>query len=351
MVDQTQPLPASPTGDGSWLDVLADEGWRLRAPKEAHSERVSVVIPSYNRSADVIRAVASVVAQTHPAHEVIVVDDCSTDDSVDRLRREFGGRTGFHILSTGRRAGACAARNVGIAASEGCWVAFLDSDDLWDPDKLECQLAALRGADAVAAFTGSRAERNGKIIYERRPVAYPKHRNLVFGNSLGTTSTAMVSRRTLLQVGGFDPAFPSCQDWDLYFRVMSKGDAVAVPEPKVTYNENDHDRISTSYEKVKAGHDLMFQRIIGIVNPPTAAAATARYEITMAEIAARFGMPVQAILQGAKVVVRRPRAGVARSYLSLVGWQVRIAVGRLRRSLSGLLVKHDCDHVVAERAH
>lgn len=324
-----------PTGDGSWLDVLAQEGWRLRAPKESHTERVSVVIPTYNRSGDVVRAVSSALAQTFPPHEVIVVDDCSSDGTVQALRRVYGAVPGFRVLTTGRRAGACAARNVGIAAAVGCWVAFLDSDDLWDADKLECQMALLRDGDAIAAFTGLRGEQDGRIIYETSPVAVPRHRNLVYGNSLGSTSTAVVSRRTLLQVGGFDPAFPSCQDWDLYFRVMSKGEAVAVTAPKVTYNENDHERISTSYEKVKAGHDLMFQRIIGIVNPPTATIVTACYEFRMAEIAARFGMPLQAIIKGAKVVVTRPRSGLAGRYVSLLSWQARIALGKVRRHRGG----------------
>src|SRR4051794_37497436 len=101
--------------------------------------RVSAIIPTYNSGPLVVEAVQSVLAQTRPADEIIVVDDGSTDDTAERLA-SFGDRIIYH-RQTNRR--VAAARNTGLRMSTGDFVAFLDADDAWHPQKLERQLAVL----------------------------------------------------------------------------------------------------------------------------------------------------------------------------------------------------------------
>ncbi len=111
--------------------------------------RVSVVLPMYNRAAYVAEAIASVYAQTSPVADVVVVDDGSTDESVAVVERV--ARPGLSIVRQSNR-GIGAARNRGIAAATGDWIAFIDSDDLWEPDKLARQLAAGAGDGADLVF-------------------------------------------------------------------------------------------------------------------------------------------------------------------------------------------------------
>ena len=102
---------------------------------------VSAVIPAYNSEATLGRALDSVLAQTRPADEIIVVDDASTDGTAS-LARSYADR-GVRLLSLPERRGAAAARNAGIGAAKGDWIAFLDADDEWLPAKLEKQVAAI----------------------------------------------------------------------------------------------------------------------------------------------------------------------------------------------------------------
>ncbi len=111
----------------------------------AAEQRVSVIIPSYNSARFLVDALESVLAQTLPAHEIIVVDDGSTDETQDVLR-PFGDRV---IVLSQANGGLSIARNNGIARATGDWVAFLDGDDVWDRDKLAQQLGCLDGADSV----------------------------------------------------------------------------------------------------------------------------------------------------------------------------------------------------------
>src|ERR1700728_3850120 len=119
------------------------------------SPLVSVVIPTYNRAATIGRTLDSVVRQTHRPLEIIVVDDGSSDDTLRAVDRQ-GCTVPLTVLALGDNQGAAAARNQGIALARGDFVAFLDSDDEWQPDKIAKQLAALdaAGLEYGASYTG-----------------------------------------------------------------------------------------------------------------------------------------------------------------------------------------------------
>jgi glycosyltransferase involved in cell wall biosynthesis len=129
------------------------------------SDRVSAVIPTYNRSRMVCRAIDSALAQTHPDVEVIVIDDGSTDDTAERLAA-YGER--IRVIRQ-PNAGVCAARNAGMALASGEFIAFLDSDDAWLEWKLAAQVAAFRlVADLQLSCTDAMAvDPDGRVVRER----------------------------------------------------------------------------------------------------------------------------------------------------------------------------------------
>ena len=117
---------------------------------DAAAPRVSVIVPVFNRAGSIPRALESVAAQTFQDYEIIVVDDGSTDGSADVVERL--GLARVRLIRSPQNRGAAAARNIGISAASGQWIAFLDSDDFWAPDKLAHQLAALEGAPPPSSW-------------------------------------------------------------------------------------------------------------------------------------------------------------------------------------------------------
>ena len=180
--------------------------------------QVSVVIPTRNRARTLERSVRSVLDQEGVALEVIVVDDGSTDDTPTVLSRLADSRLRVVHRSLGH--GAAAARNAGAAVARGELLAFQDSDDAWRPGKLAQQLPAFRDPRVGMAY--SRA-----LLHGRRKAPFPPiarlpsgalHALLLRGN-LFCTPTVVVRRRLFEDAGGFDPAFPQLEDWDLWVRL------------------------------------------------------------------------------------------------------------------------------------
>jgi glycosyltransferase involved in cell wall biosynthesis len=200
---------------------------------------VSVVIPVRNRAALVGGAIASVLAQTAPPHEVIVVDDGSTDATPDVLA-SFGDAVRVVRHARSRERGA--ARHAGAAAAGGRLLAFLDSDDEWEPDTLARQLgiAALRGSAAVAAVTGIRTI-DGRGRVRGRPYAPPPdaHERLPWRNTYhGGPSSLLIGADLFDRIGGFpeERAVQGSEDWLLMMKLRAAGVRPAVlPAPLVRY--------------------------------------------------------------------------------------------------------------------
>ena len=223
---------------------------------------ISVVIPSYNRLHCLPRAIASVVAQTHPAIELIVVDDGSTDGTHD-WARTFDCPMPFTFHPLERNMGAAAARNRGIELAQGTYVAFLDSDDIWHPEKLARQLAAIEeaGPKYGAAYTGiaSLTEAGLPCGVSRATEAGDLRLALVNHNVVGSTSCALVRRDLLLQVGGFVPTLKSCQDWELWLRLAAVTRFACVPELLTTLYIAPDGRITSSGRSRLTGHLYMYR--------------------------------------------------------------------------------------------
>lgn len=180
--------------------------------------RVSVVIPAYNRERTLLRAVRSVLDQSFRDLELIVVDDASTDDT--RTVVEGLADTRVRCVSHDRNRGAAAARNTGIRAARGDYVAFLDSDDEWLPHKLEVQMAGLLSApkDVCASCSGYRLVFGGRVVDKIPRLTDPWQKGLLLGCDLSPGSTQVVSRSVFHEVGLLDEELPRYEDWDWLLR-------------------------------------------------------------------------------------------------------------------------------------
>ncbi len=193
---------------------------------------VSVVIPTYNRAHLIARAIESVLAQTHPVREIIVVDDGSTDGT-RQVVESFGGIVRYVHQEN---AGPSSARNRGIREARCRWVALLDSDDWWLADKIRLQFEALiRDPGAALVYTS---------VYWVRPDGTRELRRALAPDRLwprlryqqcveGSDSAVLVRRDALLAAGGFNETLIACEDWDLWVRLRARHRFTCVDEPVV----------------------------------------------------------------------------------------------------------------------
>ena len=198
---------------------------------------VTVVIPTHDRAGLLVETLRSVRGQRGVDIEVLVVDDGSTDDT-DAAARSTGDPR-VRVIRHKRPLGVSAARNHGIEEARGQWVAFLDDDDLWSPDKLATQLAALgQGAQTWAATGAVSIDDSLEILAGEHPLP-PEQMvaSLRRYNSVPVgASNVLAARGLLTRVGGFDPTMRHMSDWEMWIRLGVAGGVPAVVDrPLVGY--------------------------------------------------------------------------------------------------------------------
>ena len=204
---------------------------------------VSVIIPTYNRGWILKEAVDSVLAQDFKDYELIVVDDGSTDNTreiIDRYGRDL------RVLEQSNQ-GVSAARNRGVAASAGKFVAFLDSDDLWLPQKLSRQLEFFDAtSDARINQTEETWIRNGVRVNPKN--RHQKFSGMIFEQSLAlclVSPSAVMIEKTLFDiVGGFDESLPACEDYDLWLRISCRFPIYLLDTPLIIKRGGHEDQLS-----------------------------------------------------------------------------------------------------------
>ena len=196
---------------------------------------VSIVVPSHNRVALLMRTLRSVLAQRDVSLEVIVVDDGSTDKTSAAAacadRRVI-------VLRNETSAGVSAARNRGVAAARGSWIAFCDDDDLWAPEKLAAQISAAERAGTGWVYGGDVNIDDELRILSGGPPPAPDAVVALMprGNPLSSGGSNVVVRANLLAaVGGFKPSLHRSEDWDLWIRLARCSAPACVSEPVVAY--------------------------------------------------------------------------------------------------------------------
>lgn len=184
---------------------------------------VSVIIPAYNRETTIVRAIDSVLSQTYPNIECIVVDDCSKDNTATVIKEAFGKDERVHYYKLPHNSGACVARNKGVELAQGEYVAFLDSDDLYRPEKIEKQMDAIKktGADFCSSgFVSVGIDGSETIVLPYKGTKEEIFNNLLFLNCI-TTGVLMGKRSCMLETP-FDNNQPRYQDWDIALRLYKK---------------------------------------------------------------------------------------------------------------------------------
>lgn len=194
-------------------------------------QSISVVIPAHNASATLGRAIDSVLMQTLPADEIIVVDDGSTDGSSGVA----GGYAKVKLVRLPKQRGAAAARNAGIQAARGQWIAFLDADDEWLPEKLASQAALLDPGRSMVFCASEEFGPDGASLgdtFRGRPISCTVDAwKALLKTNFVATPTVMAPRALLHQLGGFDEKLPLGEDQDMWIKLALSGQLAYVPKP------------------------------------------------------------------------------------------------------------------------
>jgi glycosyltransferase involved in cell wall biosynthesis len=193
---------------------------------------VSVIIPTYNRSSFIQEAVDSVLAQSYRDFELIIVDDGSTDETSKILSRY---KDQVSIIMT-EHSGPSAARNAGIKTAQGEFIAFLDSDDLWLPEKLKLQMNFFHNnPDIFVCQTEETWIRNGVRVNPRK--IHKKYSGLIFEHCLPlcivSPSAVMIHKTVFNKVGLFDESMPACEDYDLWLRISPRYSIHLIETPQI----------------------------------------------------------------------------------------------------------------------
>ena len=227
--------------------------------------QVSVVIPTHDRPAEFAIALDSVLSQEGVDLEVVTVDDGSRDATTvgEVVQRASDSRIALHRHDRPR--GVSAARNTGISAATGQWLAFLDDDDVWAPDKLRAQLSAACDRGRCWAYAGqvSVDDRLRVVGGTPPPSSDDVVRLLQRANAVPAgSSNVIVERSVVARVGTFDPALLSGADWDLWLRLSAHGPPAVARAPLVAYRihggrmTRDRQRMLRDAAMIAARHDL-----------------------------------------------------------------------------------------------
>jgi glycosyltransferase involved in cell wall biosynthesis len=204
---------------------------------------ISVIIPAWNRASRLARALQSVFAQHLPPAEVIVVDDGSTDDTQYLVHSHFPEA---HYLYQPHN-GVSSARNAGIQAASGDWIAFLDSDDRWQPEKLELQAEHIQThPEYKICHCDEIWIRNGQRVNPKKKHA--KRGGNIFRHCLPlcviSPSAVMIQRDLFTEIGLFDEHLPACEDYDLWLRICALHPVLYIDKPLIIKEGGHSDQLS-----------------------------------------------------------------------------------------------------------
>lgn len=192
---------------------------------------ISVIIPAYNAEETIGEAIASVMQQSLPVQEILVIDDGSTDGTAERVHQSYPDV----LVITVPNGGPSKARNEGIWRARGEWIAFLDADDQWHGDKLRVQMKVATPNIALVASDWVRGN-DFQPVPEPVPTSRLGYRDLLSLNQFQTSTVIM--RRTLAnELGGFDAALDGAEDWDFWLRASGRTEIIKVDWPLVQYRD------------------------------------------------------------------------------------------------------------------
>ncbi len=228
---------------------------------------VSVIIPTHNRPQLLERAVESVLDQTYDNLELLVVDDASDERADLEATFDFGAIADYEYIYLEENRGGAGARNVGLDAATGEYIAFLDDDDEWLPEKIERQVDLFEDSsgDVGLVYTAVLQRDEKKDIEDVHFNSVPDEhlRDLILKQYIGTMSSVMIRSGVLERVDGLNEEFPCWHDWEFYFRIGRHFDFDAVSKPLVRQNVGVHNQLSDNFNEKQRVSKLLIEETFG----------------------------------------------------------------------------------------
>ena len=227
-------------------------------PATAPDPLISVVMPSFNRAGLITRAITSILGQTLDRFELIIVDDGSTDGTLALLERNRDPR--IAVFQLRRNAGAPAARNAGVSMARSPLIAFQDSDDEWQPGLLAAHVSVLARADVSFCQLDQRYG-SGHTLYPPPGwrLSSDVYAQLLESSHISTQTLAM-TKGVFERAGGFDPAMPRFQDWDLVLRLAQAGARFHYIDQPLAIAHDSPDSLTRSQEKGIIGRRRLIEK-------------------------------------------------------------------------------------------
>ncbi|MCB9988480.1 MAG: glycosyltransferase [Rhodospirillales bacterium] len=245
---------------------------------------VSIVMPAYNAAQTIEQSVASVRAQDYEDWQLVIVDDGSTDDTVETVKKLADQDHRIHYIHQSNR-GVSRARNTGIEQAEGEWIVFLDSDDTIHPRYLTKMLGTARRENADIVVCGyARTTDDGHIVFaEKHGIQSKDGCAELAARAYFPIHAALVKRSHILKAGGFDPALTTCEDWDLWLKIAGSGVTFAAVDKTLAYYRNTPRSLSKNAGQMFDDANEILRRQNGESYGP----AIARYKPDSLDIARR----------------------------------------------------------------
>ncbi len=220
---------------------------------------VSIIIPTYNREKTLLRAIKSVLNQEYDRYEIIIVDDGSTDNTRNIIESYLKNENIFYIFQKNK--GVCAARNLGIEKANGEYIALLDSDDEFSPDKLSIQINIMKASNSIFSVS------NCAIINENQSTKNKYNNNFlvseeqVINNEIPLSASLMLFRKDLCREFLFDEELPTANDLDFILRVLTKNRILFIKDELTKIHKTlSGNRISCDYEKKIVGYKKVLEK-------------------------------------------------------------------------------------------
>lgn len=224
---------------------------------------VSIIIPTYNRNLHYLsRAINSIKQQTYTHYEIIIVDDNICNSKYSLKIEKYCLHNNFIYIKTKGKEGANRARNIGANYSKGEYLAFLDDDDIWLPDKLKKQLESFTSDIAMVYTNGYVTTSNSRRLYTNLS-AFVSEENLyrlLLYNYIGPTVAALIKKECFFAVGMFDETMPAKQDYELWIRIVKKYKIKGINDPLYLYMQHNSCQITKNYKLLLKGYQMIYEK-------------------------------------------------------------------------------------------
>jgi glycosyltransferase involved in cell wall biosynthesis len=292
------------------------------------AEDVSVIVPTHNRSSMLATALHCVLGQADVDIEVIVVDDASTDNTCEMVGALDDPRV--RLIRHTAPQGPNAARNRGAGEAQGGWIAFLDDDDIWAPDKLARQLRTAEESTADWVYAGSVNVNEGLEVIHGIPPLDPGRvmDALLHYNPIPASASNVAVRRAAFEAeNGFNEHLRACEEWDLWIRLSKRGAPAWVPSPLVAYRMHGGNAILDVAAVIEGAH--MIEQLHGTE------VDWGRFHRWIAQLCVRSGRRGEALRHFLRAALAGQRREVALDLAGLARGVLRRALGGSTGSLSG----------------